>query len=497
MQVRVETRAPGARVSKHLYGQFAEHIGRCIYDGLWVGEDSTIPNEAGLRLDVLEALQALELPVLRWPGGCFADTYHWREGVGPKSERPKRHNLWWQQPESNAFGTHEFLHLCELLGCEPYICLNVGSGSPREARDWVEYCNSSADTELVALRNANGRAEPWNVKFWGIGNETWGCGGRMRPEYYADLYRNFAAYVKAAAGPDARLFAVGSFPDFPEWDERFLLQMKGALDLVDFLAVHVYSGAGMPATDFTLEEYYRLMKQVDSMVNHVRRTLDLVSAFSTPSHKLGVVLDEWGTWYREAVVETGMFQQNTLQDALFAAVSFHRFHELSDGLCMTNMAQTVNVLQALVLTSGPQAVKTPTYHVFDLFKPHREGRLLPVSFDSVPDLPTEKAETAGVPAVSVSATLGANGRLCVSLVNLSPERSFECALELSAGPWQVQQARQLAGELHAHNTFEAPETVTPADLSPQSADLEHLDLPPASITMLELTRPADQPTAER
>ena len=252
--VKIGVDSPHHKISRYLYGSFAEHLGRCIYPGIWVGENSKIENDSGIRIDVIEALKKLNLPVLRWPGGCFADSYHWEDGIGPRENRPKRYNLWWNQPESNQFGTDEFIKFCRLIGTEPYICVNVGSGSPQEARNWLEYCNSIQDTYYTNLRSQNGSKGPYNIRFWGIGNENWGCGGHMHPEHYADLYRRFATYMRPRAEMKTKLVACGSIMGVPEWDKVFLDKMKKALNLVDYLAIHIYT-KGEDDIYFPEEEY--------------------------------------------------------------------------------------------------------------------------------------------------------------------------------------------------------------------------------------------------
>lgn len=470
-------------VNANLYGHFAEHLGRCIYEGVWVGDHPKIAADDGIRRDTVEALRAVALPVLRWPGGCFADNYHWRDGIGPRAQRPRRHNLWWNQPETNQFGTDEFMRFCALIGTEPYLCTNVGSGTVQEASDWVEYCNSTQNTTLARLRAENGHAAPYNVRYWGIGNENWGCGGNMRPEYYADLYAQFATYLRGRGG-DMKLIACGSHPGIPQWDERFLETLKGRLGLVDYVAIHIYSGHGSSDTDFTDDEYYRLViDAVDGMDRHIRRVSGLTQTASGYGHEIGVILDEWGTWFREATTPTGLYQQNTMRDALWTAASFHCFHR-HERLFMTNMAQTINVLQALVLTRGPELIVTPTFHVYEMFKPHRGGRLVASSVTS-PSIST--AEGRSTDAVSVSATVSEDGaRLFASLVNLDLSAACEVALDAGAD-WRLRQARRLGcADVRDHNTFEAPKAVQPEALPADALRPDGtLSLPARSITTLE------------
>jgi alpha-N-arabinofuranosidase len=478
-------------ISRYLYSSFAEHLGRCVYRGIWVGENSEIPNEGGIRTDTAEALKELALPALRWPGGCFADAYHWRDGVGPRQKRPRRQNLWWRQAESNEFGTDEFMRLCRMIGSDPYICLNVGTGTPEEAMSWVEYCNCGQDTETAAMRKANGHPEPYGVRFWGIGNENWGCGGGMRPEYYADLYRRFATFVRISSGEGSHLIACGSNEQIPEWDERFLDSLRpDCLSLVDSLALHIYTGMnqGISSTGITVPEYGRIIQGIEVMRKNLVRASALAEAYSSYGHSIGIALDEWGTWYSDATVGNGLYQQNTLADALFTAASFHCFHSLP-RLTMTNMAQTVNVLQSFILTQGPRMVKTPAYYVYKMLRPHRDAILVPSDLQG-PQL--ECIEDAGEEAVSVSASLQDNGkRLFVSLVNLDPEKDFSLQLKFSSdAAWKIGQAERLTAEsLDLFNEFDAPERVVPQPIQFSEGSMRELTrLPARSITTVNFER---------
>ena len=489
--IRILADRPGHVVSRYLYGQFIEHIGRCVYGGIWVGEDSKIPNDGGIRLDTIAALKRLKLPALRWPGGCFADSYHWMDGIGPRDRRPKRYNLWWRQPEPNAFGTDEVMRFCALIGAEPYVCANVGSGTVEEARAWIEYCNGTEPSSLVEMRADNGHPEPYSVKFWGVGNESWGCGGNLRPEFAADLCRLYATTMRQAAGDEAKLIAVGSEPSVPDWDERFLDALGERADLIDYIGVHVYSASGIAEIEFSDDDYTRLVVDgIKRKTDYLRRALDVVRAHATPRRALGVILDEWGTWYKEATVERGNWQQSTMQDALFTAVSFHKLHEFAPELFMANMAQTINVLQALILTQGPRLVCTPTYHVWELFMPHRDGRLVPCEVASTPTITSPKGTKAD--ALSFSATLSADGKeLFVSVVNLDITSDCSTRIEIrDASPWTVREVRRLAtGELRSHNTFDAPETVVPQEVPvKRGARLDEMTFPAQSVTTVRLAR---------
>ncbi|MFF3918127.1 alpha-N-arabinofuranosidase [Streptomyces sp. NPDC001852] len=462
----------GPRISRHLYGHFAEHLGRCVYGGFWVGEDSPIPNEGGIRLDVVEALRALHIPNLRWPGGCFADEYHWKDGIGPREERPRMVNTHWGGvEENNHFGTHEFMALCELLGAEPYISGNVGSGTVREMSEWVEYLTRAGDSPMVRLRRENGRAQPWRVRFWGIGNETWGCGGNMRAEYFADLARQYATYCRDHGDNKLYRIASGASDDDYEWTETLMRQINcfgceaTPRTYYQALSVHHYTLAGPwdakgSATVFGTEDHYRTMvsaRRVDRILTGHSAVMDCYD----PKRTVGLVLDEWGTWWD---VEPGtnpgfLFQQNTLRDALVASTHFDIFHRHVARLVMANIAQTVNVLQAMLLTDGDALVLTPTYHVFEMNKGHQDATSLPVHLRA--DGARRRVGETELETVSVSASVK-DGALLVSLSNLDAGEAAEVTLDLRGGRIGEARARILtADKLQAHNTPQTPEAVAP------------------------------------
>ncbi|MDH6696949.1 alpha-L-arabinofuranosidase C-terminal domain-containing protein [Streptomyces griseoviridis] len=462
----------GPTINRHLYGHFAEHLGRCVYGGFWVGEDSPIPNEGGIRLDVVEALRALDIPNLRWPGGCFADEYHWRDGVGPREERPRMVNTHWGNvEENNHFGTHEFMTLCELLGAEPYISGNVGSGTVREMSEWVEYLTRDGDSPMVRLRKANGRNEPWRVPFWGIGNETWGCGGNMRAEYSADLARQYATYCRDHGDNTLYRIASGASDDDYKWTETLMQQIScfgceaTPKNFFQALSVHHYTLSGPweakgSATVFDTDDYYRTMlsaRGVDQVIAGHSAVMDVYDRGRT----VGLVLDEWGTWWD---VEPGtnpgfLFQQNTLRDALVASTHFDIFHKHAARLRMANIAQAVNVLQAMLLTDGDALVRTPTYHVFEMNKGHQDATSLAVHLRA----PQARRAVGEVELETVSASASVkDGSLLVSLTNLDAERPVEVRLDLRGGTVGAPEARLLtAGRLQDHNTPEADATVAP------------------------------------
>lgn len=477
-------------ISKHIYGQFAEHLGSCIYGGLWVGPDSDIPNTQGYRTDVLEALKTLQVPVLRWPGGCFADEYHWMDGIGPKENRPKMvNNNWGGTIEDNSFGTHEFLNLCELIGCEPYISGNVGSGSVEEMAKWVEYMTSDGDSPMARLRRQNGRDKAWKVKFFGVGNESWGCGGSMRPEYYADLYRRYATYCRNYDGN--RLFKIASgASDYDyNWTEVLMKNVGGRMD---GLSLHYYTVAGWSgskgsATDFNKDDYYWTMGKCLEIEPVLQKHIAIMDAYD-PQKKIGLMVDEWGTWWDEepGTIQGHLYQQNTMRDAFVAALTLNIFHKYTDRIQMTNIAQIVNVLQSMILTKDKQMLLTPTYHVFEMYKVHQDATFLPM--DLICDQ-VKVRDGREVPMVSATASRDAKGAIHISLANVDVENTQQLAIDLQGIQARKVSGRILSsGSINDHNTFEQPDKVRPASFKDAKiADGKlQVNLPPRSIVVLEV-----------
>lgn len=473
-------------ISRNIYGQFSEHLGHCIYGGIYVGKDSKIPNVDGIRSDVADALKNIRVPVLRWPGGCFADTYHWRDGVGPKEKRKKIVNTnWGGVVEDNSFGTHEFLDFCGQIGCEPYICGNVGSGTVREMSEWVEYLNSGGVSPMADLRRANGREAPWNVKYFGVGNECWGGGGCMRPEYYADVYRRYQTYLHDYGG--GRLFKIASGPNADDyrWTDT-VMEIAGRY--MDGIALHYYTVPGAwqkkgSATEFTEEEYYTTIRKALRMEELVEKHSQVMDR-RDPEHRVGLVVDEWGTWYD---VEPGtnpgfLYQQNTMRDAIVAAVTLNIFNRHSDRVVMANIAQMVNVLQAVILTDGEKLLLTPTYHVFDLYKRHQDAKL------AESRLSTEEAGEGEnrIPALSEPASVGKDGSLTVTVANVSAreDRQLDCTL-LDVRPKTVK-ARILTGKPADKNDFGRPDAVRPKPFREISIAPEGFRLTMPACSVLEI-----------
>jgi alpha-L-arabinofuranosidase len=480
----------GAVIHRNIYGHFAEHLGRCIYEGCWVGEDSTdIAHTRGLRNDVIGALKKINPPVLRWPGGCFADEYHWKDGIGPREKRPSILNTHWGGVvENNHFGTHEFFELCEQLGADPYICGNVGSGTVQEMQEWVEYCTFSGESPMANWRRENGREAPWKLPYFGVGNENWGCGGNMRPEYYADEYRRFQTYVRHLGGN--RIFKIACGPNAQDYKWTDVL-MERAGGFMDGLSLHYYTVLGSwqekgSATQFDGDGHFKTLQRSLVMDEIITRHNAIMDRYD-PQKRVALIVDEWGTWWD---VEPGtnpgfLYQQNTMRDALVAALTLHVFHKHADRVRMANIAQTINVLQAMILTDGARMTVTPTYHVFEMFKGHHDATSLPVHLNSE-DYACGEAK---IPAVSASASLK-DGKILLSLAHGNPDKEATVSCEVRGANVQLGTARVLcADKPQAHNTFDAPATVTPRDFDGAQlhGDKLTITLPPASVVTVELS----------
>jgi alpha-N-arabinofuranosidase len=454
------------RIAPEIYGHFAEHLGRCVYEGFWVGEDSDIPNVRGIRTDVVEALKKIQIPVLRWPGGCFADEYHWKEGIGPSDKRGKMINTHWGRViDDHSFGTHEFMDLCEMLGCEAYVAGNVGSGTVEEMQDWVEYMTSDSDSDMANLRRQNGRDEPWRVRYFGVGNENWGCGGNMTPEYYADLYCRFQTYVRDYSGN--RILKVACGPGSLNLHWMDMVMRKAARHMHAVSLHHYVRGSGNwtrkgSATEFDEKEWFALMKNSLGVDELIAKNIEVMNKYDR-RRRIALYVDEWGTWWD---VEPGtnpgfLYQQNTLRDAVSAGIFLNVFNAYCRRVKMANIAQTNNVLQAMILTRGREMIVTPTYHVFEMFKVHQGATFLPS------DLTCHgyKLDDQQVPGLVASASKDGDGTVHVSICNLDPNRESELECMLNGQAVKTATARVLtAAEMSARNTFENPNAVRPATL---------------------------------
>ncbi|MFD1848598.1 alpha-N-arabinofuranosidase [Oceanobacillus bengalensis] len=488
-KITINTDIVKGKINKNIYGHFAEHLGRGIYEGLWVGEDSSIPNTNGIRNDVLEALKKLDIPVLRWPGGCFADEYHWKDGIGPREGRKRMVNTHWGGVvENNHFGTHEFMMLCDMLGAEPYINGNVGSGTVQEMSEWVEYMTFDGESPMANWRRENGREEPWKLKYFGVGNENWGCGGNMRPEYYADLYRRYQTYVRNYGDNQIYRIAGGANVDDYHWTE---VLMREAHHLMDGLSLHYYVHPGGfwnkgQAVNFTEVEWDETMQQTMYMNELITKHSTIMDKYD-PEKRIGMIIDEWGAWYD---VEPGtnpgfLYQQNTIRDAVIAGVHFNIFHEHSDRVQMTNIAQMINVIQAMILTENDKMILTPTYHVFEMYKVHQDADRIALDFHV--DTINENGFT--FPQVSVSASKAKDGTVNISLCNLDKAKTASLDLDLRGLDVSEVTGRILtANEMNAINTFEEPENVTPKTFTGFTKEGNRLDieLPSKSVVVLSI-----------
>lgn len=433
-RITVHTEADIDRIAPELHGHFSEHLGRCIYDGIWHSQSA---NDHGFREDVVSLLDELDMPVLRWPGGCFADDYHWEDGIGPREDRPRRRNLFWSQDraevpeEPNSFGTDEFLELCERIGTEPYLATNVGSGDPQEAADWVEYTSYDGDTELADRRRENGREEPYDVTYWGLGNENWGCGGQMTPEQYAREYRRFATYVGSMDNlmldHDLELIACGF--ENHTWNRRFMEEIGntnwGVEFPLDHLTLHHYYGRTMSVAEADEDQYDKFLVEALEMDEHIERIAAAINAVAT-TRDIGVIIDEWGAWHTEAVAESGLEQPGTVIDALSAAAVLDIFNQYSDVMTMSNIAQTVNVLQCLVETEGEEAWARPTYRVFDLYAPHKGNEAVQTSVDT----PARDVGDEELPLVGASASVSDDGETYVTVTNLDTRSAHTVTIDI-------------------------------------------------------------------
>lgn len=479
-------------INKNIYGHFAEHLGRCIYGGFYVGENNEkVPNTAGVRNDVIEALKELKVPVLRWPGGCFADTYHWKDGIGPKDGRPTIVNQWWGGvTEDNSFGTHDFLNMCEMIGAEPYLAGNVGSGAVQELADWVQYVNHHGTSPMADLRRENGRKEPWGVKYWGVGNEMWGCGGNMTPEYYANIYRQYSTFMTDWSN-SSKLFRIASGANVGDYHWTEVLMRDVPKNLIEGVALHSYSFVEWndkgSATDFSEAQYFSTMETALKMDELVTRHSTIMDNYD-PQKRIALVVDEWGGWYN---VEEGtnpgfLYQQNTMRDAMIAGTTLNIFNNHADRVRMANLAQTINVLQAVILTNETDMILTPTYHVMKMYNVHQDATLLPLDISG--DINYEH-KGKKLPAISGSASLNKEGVIHASLVNIHATESKEVEILLRGTDNAKVSATILkSGKLQDYNSFENPDKIKTQDFKDfkKKGDKITVTLPPFSVVVLKV-----------
>lgn len=483
----LHTEQAETKINKEIYGHFAEHLGRCIYGGIYVGEDSEIPNVRGFRKDVIGALKDMKIPLLRWPGGCFADTYHWKDGIGDPKLRPSMVNVHWGGiTEDNSFGTHEFLDFCDLIEAEPYINLNVGSGTVQEASEWVEYVTSANLSPMTDLRKKNGREDPWNVKYWGIGNENWGCGGSMTPEYYADLYNRFASYCRG----DLYRIAGGPNVDDYNWMEVLMQKTTRHPNLVQGVSLHSYTFTNSwtdkgHATEFGEKEWIAVLDNTLKMETLVQRHSDIMDKYD-PKKRIGMIVDEWGNWFN---VEEGtnpgfLYQQNTLRDALVAGINLNIFNNHADRVKMSNIAQTVNVLQSVILTKKDEIVLTPTFYVFKMYSVHQDATLIPSDLETG----TYDLDGKSVPAVHASSSIK-DGVVSITLCNLNANKSESIVIN-AAGNKFVSASGQIitSDKINDYNDFGKKEAVSLKAFNvakPKNGKLT-VEIPAKSVVLVQL-----------
>ncbi|NND09236.1 MAG: alpha-N-arabinofuranosidase [Saprospiraceae bacterium] len=476
-------------INRHIYGHFAEHLGRCIYGGFYVGEDNqVIANTDGVRNDIVDALKALKIPNLRWPGGCFADTYHWKDGIGPKSQRPTIVNRWWGgTTEDNSFGTHDFLNLCEILDTEPYLSANVGSGTVQELIDWVQYTNHGGRSPMADVRRSNGRDEPWGVTYWGVGNETWGCGGNMTVEYYANIYRQYATFMPGwSSGKEIVRIASGASSSDYHWTEVLMRDVPHKL--MEAVALHHYSVIDWsnkgPDINFSDDQYFTIIENALHMEELITRHSTIMDKYD-PEKKVALFVDEWGAWYDGEENKGVLYQQNTMRDAMVAGSTLNIFNNHADRVKMANIAQTVNVLQAVVLTDEEKMILTPTYHVMQMYAVHQHALQLPIHIDNT----NYEHNGHSLPAVNVSASTDREGKTHISIVNIDLEQSRPLVIHIGGEELGDGSANILQSEnINDHNSFDQPNRIHPRDFTEFviSEDQIELTIPPFSLVVLEL-----------
>ncbi|WP_342645650.1 alpha-L-arabinofuranosidase C-terminal domain-containing protein [Mucilaginibacter sp. CSA2-8R] len=477
-------------ISRHIYGQFAEHLGHGIYGGFWVDKSLPVQKQDRIRLDIVNALKRIKIPNLRWPGGCFADEYHWRDGIGLRTQRPRMINTnWGGVVEDNSFGTHEFLELCKLLNTEPYVSANVGSGTVEEMSKWVEYLNFDGASPLTALRKQNGHPGSYNVKFWGVGNESWGCGGNMTAEHYADEFRRYATYARDYPNAKLRKIACGPSDGDYDWTETM---MKKVGTRMWGLSLHSYTiptghwNDKGPATGFGEKEYFNTIKNTLRMEEYVTKHSAIMDKYD-PKKRVALVVDEWGVWTN---VEPGtnpgfLYQQNSLRDALVAGTNLNIFNNHCDRVKMANLAQAINVLQSLILTDKEKMLLTPTYYIFDMYKVHQDAKYLPIQLNT----PDYEFDGNKLPAVNVSASQDKAGKVHLTLVNLDSHNTVDVSTVFKDVKWSKVSGQVLtSGSTADVNTFTKPMNVVPKAFNGAKRDGDKLmvSLPAKSVVALEL-----------
>ncbi|WP_206606284.1 alpha-N-arabinofuranosidase [Steroidobacter cummioxidans] len=499
-KITIRADAPGVTIDPNIYGQFVEHLGRGVYEGIWVGEHSKIPNVRGIRSDVVAALRKIRVPLVRWPGGCFAELYHWHDGVGPRDQRPRGINAAWNdEPETNAFGTNEFMDFVEQIGAKPFLAVNVTSGSPGEAQAWLQYLTGPEESAAGKLRASHGRRQPYQIPFIGIGNETWGCGGNMTAEYYSDIYRQYLAVLR----PYSTLIVADANSDDYAWTEKILqkalfrhaeptpLAYINRSPQIGMMSIHYYTLAGNDwsnkgaAVGFPEREWALAVERAHKMDEIIAKHSAIIDKVD-PERRIGLSINEWGTWWTAPKdAPSNLYQQNTLRDAVIAGLTLNIFQNHAERVRMANVAQMVNVLQSMILTRGSQMIVTPTYHVFDLYQVHQSGSLLPAEVTG----PDYTFDNVTLPAISASASRDSKGAIHVSIVNLDPNRAARVVTQVQGARARQATGRILtADSMDARPDFDRPDRVMPVPLQGIRVSDRSIDVtvPAKSVVVLEL-----------
>ncbi|HEY7773776.1 MAG TPA: alpha-L-arabinofuranosidase C-terminal domain-containing protein [Marinagarivorans sp.] len=488
VNVDIDSKSDGPVINKYVYGQFAEHLGRGIYDGIYVGKDSKIPNTDGFRNDVIQALKDLQIPLVRWPGGCFADQYYWRDGIGPQESRPTRVNhSWGGVKEDNSFGTHEFFKLIDLIDSEAYISANLGSGTVREMAEWLEYMTADTESSVAQERRKNGRDEPWKVSFFGVGNESWGCGGNMQPEHYANLYNQYATFLNAPEDNRPKFVASGGHSDLLNWTEVLSKNIKQNIDGISY---HYYTlptndwDAKGSAAGFAEDQWMSTFVETAKMDSFLEEHIAALDK-NDPEGKIGFYVDEWGTWYDQEDESKGqLYQRNTLRDAMVAAINFNYFHKYAERVHMANIAQMVNVLQAMILTDGDKMVLTPTYHAFDMYKVFQDATSLPFETSKIPKYKHGKLSTE---ALTLSAARAKDGKIYLSVTNIDPEQPHQLKIAIDGKNVASVSGLSLTGNaLDAENAFGEPSKVHPEKVTLKANKKGEIEIPAKTILVVEV-----------
>lgn len=498
VKVEIQANAPGPKINRDIFGQFAEHLGTGIYGGIWVGADSPIPNVRGIRTDVVQALRGLKVPNVRWPGGCFADEYHWREGIGPASRRPARVNASWGGViEPNSFGTHEFMDFADQVGADVFLSVNVGSGTVQEGGDWLEYLTADKPTTLQKERAANGHPAPYKIKYLGLGNENWGCGGAMSATHYVEEMKRYAHYLRnlnpAQTGDNAmKRVAVGWDSGDSDYTEEVMKTWKGKVWSWDIegVSLHGYTIPNTwekkgPSVGFGEDEYAKGIKATLKMKEWIAKQTAIMDRYD-PEKKLGLYVDEWGIWVDPNPGSNPGFlqQQNTMRDAVIASLNLNLFMRNADRIRGTNIAQMINVLQAMILTDGPKMLLTPTYHVYRMYVPFHDATAVPVTFDAG----TYSHGDLDIPRVDAVAARDTSGKLWLALVNVDPNRATSISAAMPGMKATTAEGEILtAAAVDAHNSFDRPNDVAPKPFRGRASGGQlQFDLPPKSIAVVEV-----------